>query len=143
MKNNQPNGDNKIVALYHVIYAHETFEDGAQAIMDILIMAENKEPGRPRALYLDIDEHRNQKGGFDADMHELQSVFLMSMVFPYVTRIKCPLYDFGNKNPQRNDVPASFFIANSKKEAEQKAKESKMPVVLTDGNDFVPKEENK
>jgi len=34
----------------------------------LVYVAEKKEPGKPRILYLDIDGHRNAQGRFDADM---------------------------------------------------------------------------
>jgi hypothetical protein len=67
----RPSGGGKAIALYHAVYAHEGFEDAARAILEITRKAAQEYPGQPRLLYVDIDGHRNAKGGFDSDMYEL------------------------------------------------------------------------
>lgn len=68
--------DDRAVAIYHVVYSHEGFEESAQILFKLVQRAQRVMPGKPRQLYLDIEGHRNSEGGFDADMLELQTVFL-------------------------------------------------------------------
>ena len=56
------------VALYHRVMRWENFEKAAKDLVSLVYVAEKKEPGKPRMLYLDIDGHRNAQGRFDADM---------------------------------------------------------------------------
>lgn len=100
----------KATALYHVVYAHETFEHAAKTLLDLVRMAEETEPGAPRRLYLDIDGHRNASGGFDADMLELQNEFLLGFLMPFLSEATCPLIRVQNPKPQVNNVPETLTI---------------------------------
>ena len=97
----------KAIALYHVVYAHETFEDAAQAVFEMVQHAQREFPGRPRGLYLDIDGHRNSKGGFDAGMRELQQDYILGFLMPYLTEVAMPLGRYKRKSGtgQRDDLP--------------------------------------
>src|SRR3972149_6969279 len=64
------------VAIYHVVYEHEDFNHAANALFTLVQRAQHLQPGKKRKLFLDIEGHRNSKGGFDADMLELQKEFL-------------------------------------------------------------------
>jgi hypothetical protein len=72
-----PDPDGKAIALYHVVYRHERFEEAAQALFEMVRYAQGEFPGRPRMLFLDIEGHRNSQGGFDAEMYELQRDFVL------------------------------------------------------------------
>ena len=61
----------KAIALYHRIMKRENFETAAQDLFQLLVNAQKREPNKPRILYVDIDGHRNEAGGFDRDMLEL------------------------------------------------------------------------
>ena len=68
------------------------------------------QPGKPRCLYFDIDEHRNEAGGFDRDAFEIQTKFLFDVLGPYLTECHSPLLSmrgerYWNSNTQREDVP--------------------------------------
>jgi len=102
--------DDKAVALYHVVYAEEGFDEAAQALFSLVQIAEQKEPGKDRILYLDIDGHRNPEGGFDAEMLELQNEFLLGFLGSYLSEINTPLMSVKNKESQRNDVPPALDI---------------------------------
>ena len=56
------------VALYHRVMRWENFEKAAKDLVSLVYVAEKKEPGKPRILYLDIDGHRNAQGRYDEDM---------------------------------------------------------------------------
>lgn len=98
------------VALYHRIYARESFEKAAQDLFEMIQRTAKQFPGRPRTLYLDIDGHRNSKGGFDTDMFELQSNFLPQILAPFLTEMHIPLGAFQNSKPQRDDLPDRLDI---------------------------------
>ena len=42
----------KATALYHVVYAHETFDQAAKALLALTRQAQETHPGEPRRLYL-------------------------------------------------------------------------------------------
>ena len=67
-------GQNKIV-LYHRVMRRENFEKAATDIFNLLKSAQTKSPNVARILYVDIDGHKNDQGGYDNDMFELQKDF--------------------------------------------------------------------
>ena len=69
--------DDRYAALYHVVHEHEGFAESAQNLFKMVQRAQQLQPGRKRVLFLDIEGHRNSNGGFDADMLELQTDFLL------------------------------------------------------------------
>lgn len=143
MSNNQDDkqhGDHKGAVIYHRVLAHETFEEASAAIMRLLLDAQENAPNEPRYLCMDVDGHRNKAGGYDRDMAELQTEFMLSTVFQFVTEIHCPLLRVRNEH-QDNNVPAEFFIASSAEEAAKRAMESETPVKLFLG-DVIRKEIN-
>ena len=105
-----PTADDRDVALYHVVYAHETFNESAQALLALVQSAEEKRPGKPRRLFLDIEGHRTEHGTFDDEMLELQQSFLRTFLLRYLSEIHAPLCRVKNSNPQDNDVPPELRI---------------------------------
>ena len=101
----KPDADS--VALYHVVYAQENFEESVQR-------AQRLHPGNKRKLYLDIEGHRNSEGGFDTDMLELQKDFLLGFLSPYLSEIHCPLVSVTNSEPQENDIPPAMIIRDER-----------------------------
>jgi hypothetical protein len=83
--------DDRAVAIYHVVYSHEGFEESAQLLFKLVQRAQRVMPGKPRMLVLDIEGHRNSDGGFDADMFELLTVFLPDFLARFLSEIYCPL----------------------------------------------------
>ena len=104
----KPDADS--VALYHVVYAQEDFEESAQTLLRLVQRAQRLRPGKKRKLYLDIEGHRNSEGGFDTDMLELQKDFLLGFLSPYLSEIHCPLVSVTNSEPQENDIPPTMII---------------------------------
>jgi hypothetical protein len=99
-------GDQKpAIALYEVMKAYETFEDIAEHLHQMIMMAIVKNPGMRRVLYLDVDEHRNEAGGFDHDSHELQKEFILGFLMPFLSEVHLPLIAATNPWPQRDDIP--------------------------------------
>ena len=102
--------DDRAVALYHVVYAHESFEEVAHALFELVRISQNQQPGKPRKLFLDIDGHRNEQGGFDADMFELQQNFLPQVLSRYLSEIHSPLGQIKNRKPQDDNLPPELRI---------------------------------
>jgi hypothetical protein len=100
----------RYVALYHVVYSHESFEEAAQALHAIVRDAQAKCPNQRRALFLDIEGHRNEQGGFDSDMLELQEHFLVGFLGQFLSEIHCPLADMTRDSGQNNDIPDRLDI---------------------------------
>jgi hypothetical protein len=100
----------EVAAIYHRVYAHEGFEEAAQTLFKLVQQAQQLRPNKKRVLFLDIDGHRNDQGGFDADMFELQTRFLAGFLGRFLTEFTCPLASAKNENPQDNDIPDSLNI---------------------------------
>jgi hypothetical protein len=98
------------IALYHLVYAHEGFEEAAQAVFTLVQAAQQRHPGKKRTLYLDIEGHRQGGGGFDPDMVELQQTFLLGFLSPYLSEIHAPLVRATNTKPQANELPPTLVI---------------------------------
>jgi hypothetical protein len=101
----EPTTEDRAVALYHVVYAHETFEEAVKALVALVQNAEDKRLEKSRRLFLDIEGHRNEHGGFDDDMRELQQGFLTTFLSRYLSEIHLPLCQLQNANPQDNVIP--------------------------------------
>ncbi len=97
------NGERKL-ALYHVIYTHEGFEESAKKFFGLIRYTQERHPGEGRYLFLDIDDHRDSAGNFDSDMMALKD-FLLVLLLPFLTEISSPFGTFRNPGPQNNDVP--------------------------------------
>ena len=102
--------DGKCVAIYHVVHAHEGFEEAAQALFGLVRRAQATAPGRERRLFLDIEGHRVAEGGFDSDMFELQNDFLGCFLAPFLSEISSPLLAYRNPRPQENELPEDLII---------------------------------
>jgi hypothetical protein len=109
----------RAVAIYHVVYAHEGFEESAQALFRLVQNAQRQQPGKKRNLFLDIDGHRNNEGGFDSDMHELQNEFVLGFLSQFLSEIHAPLFHAKNPKPQSDDIPPELIIRDKTEEDEQ------------------------
>lgn len=99
------------VSLYHVVAEDDGFEQAAQDVVALLREAEERFPGWPRVLYLDIAGHVDATGRFTDEFVEFQQEFLFSVVAPFVTALETPLTrGLVNPEPQRNDVPDRLRI---------------------------------
>lgn len=108
-----PNNDTKRIAIYHVVYENENFEDAASTLFGLISNAQQKFPDYERILYLDIDGHRDKKGVFDEDMFELQCQYILGFLFKYLSKAYLPIVEVENKEGQRNDIPEKFFILSN------------------------------
>lgn len=92
--------DSNMIAVYHVVYENESFNDAVQDLVELTYKTTKEYPNRKRVLYLDIDGHRNNKGGFDDDMYELQKNFILDNLIYYYTEVNLPLVRVKNKYKQ-------------------------------------------
>ncbi|MFF3003986.1 HNH endonuclease [Kitasatospora sp. NPDC057940] len=100
----------KAVAIYHDMAVYENFERAAKRIFECVQSAEREKPGAPRHLYIDVQGHRNEQGGFDHDAFELIHDFALKYLFEYLTEVGTPLIHVRNNKPQRNDLPDALRI---------------------------------
>lgn len=114
----------KAVALYHVVFKNENFETSANILFDMVKHTQKYQPNTERHLYLDIEGHKNKKGGFDHDMFELQKDFVLGFLLKYLSKVSMPLVRVKNEN-QTNDIPDKLMIFASKEDAEKFKRESK------------------
>jgi len=106
----------KVVALYHLVYAYEGFEESAQALFRLVQRAQRVRPGKERKLFLDIEGHRDDEGAFDSDMLELQEHFLLGVLARYLSETHCPLVTARNPNPQDDEIPPLLAIQDRETE---------------------------
>lgn len=125
------------IALYHVVRPREKFNFSAQSIMKCLQIAQKNKPDVPRVLYLDIEGHRNKAGGFDHDMYELQTHFMLKFVAGFVSEIHMPLGEgyISNPKPQNNDIPERLDIFENREQAERCNYHESVDFALVDLND--------
>jgi len=98
------------VAIYHLVYENEGFEESAQHLFKLVQDAQSKFPGKIRLLFLDIEGHRNSEGGFDSGMLELQKDFLLGFLNQFLSEIHTPLINAKNPNPQSDSIPERLII---------------------------------
>ena len=99
-------GFDNTVSIYQLVEADETFEEAAGALFGLLREAQERFPGWPRVVYLDIHGHAGDTAGFDDDFREYQQEFLFSVIAPFVTALDAPMIGAVlNPEAQRNDVP--------------------------------------
>lgn len=98
------------LAIIHRVHAHEDFNRTAQILLTLLNNAQRQHPGKQRCLYLDIDGHRDAKGDYDHDMHELQTKYMEEFLIHFLTRAVTPSGTFQNPNPQNDNIPASLNL---------------------------------
>jgi hypothetical protein len=101
------------VAIYHRVYASEGFDEAAQTLFRLVQQSQSTSPGAERLLYIDIDGHRNEAGGFDSDMFELQQHFVLGFLMQFLTEVNMPLAPSVRRkadSPQSNDIPEALTI---------------------------------
>ncbi len=98
-------GTERAIALYHVVYRHERFEEAAQALFSLVRDAQARFPDQRGELFLDIEGHRDEQGGFDPDMFELQQDFLLGFLGRFLSEIHTPLITVSKPKGQENNIP--------------------------------------
>lgn len=102
--------EKQALAIYHCVLESEGFEETAQILFNLVREAQKKHPGEKRALYIDIEGHRNPSGGFDRDMLELQKEYICGFLLPYLTEVHIPLVKAENSSAQNNNLPDMLLI---------------------------------
>ncbi|MDR0591346.1 MAG: HNH endonuclease [Candidatus Nomurabacteria bacterium] len=98
------------IAIYHYVFEDEDFETSAQILFKLVQAAQKQQPGANRVLYLDIEGHRNKQGGYDHDMYELQTEFMLGLLMNYISEVYMPLNHCLNSGPQDDDIPGTLAI---------------------------------
>jgi hypothetical protein len=98
------------VALYHSVYKNEGFNESAEALFKLIKHTSQQFKAKNRILYLDIEGHRNELGGFDHDMFELQQNFILGFLMPYLTEVRMPLVAVKNNQKQIDEFPEELII---------------------------------
>ncbi len=98
------------VAIYHLVLSNDTFDTTADVLVRLVKQTQDLRPNMNRALYLDIEDHRNAEGGFDQDMFELQRYFILGVLMPYISELYMPLLRAKNQKLQRSDLPSEVKI---------------------------------
>lgn len=114
----RPDGDG--VAIYHRMKSREDFAETARILALLVKKAIREHPGQPRHLFLDIDGHRNDAGGYDHDAFELMAHFIPNILGPHLTRIpNLPEAGTWFENPNQNDdLPDLLMIQPEPAEGE-------------------------
>ena len=112
-----------MIALYHRVFRRENFETAANDLMGLLYTAQEKQPNEPRVLYVDIDGHKNEVGGFDDDMVELQLDFGVKVLLQFVEELHFPMYAIKNPKEQKNNSPKKLVIENQRNERDTSLEE--------------------
>lgn len=94
----------KSIAIQHTVFAEENFQTAARMLYKLIYTAQQKFPNQKRILYLDIEGHRNNAGGYDRDMLELQKEFMLDFLLPYLSVAHLPLCSVENTKLQKNEL---------------------------------------
>lgn len=70
---------NRGAAVYHRVYGREGLEQSCRILFE-LIQSAAWHIGGPIYLYLDIDNHQIEEGGFDSEMYALQVDFIAGIL---------------------------------------------------------------
>lgn len=109
----------KTIAIYHAVFADEDFEKAASDIHGLVVACAKKYPGLKRHLFIDIDGHRNDTGGFDADMFEFQRHFVLGYLVEnrFVSAVAQPLASVKIKGCQSDNMPDVLVVAKDAEHA--------------------------
>lgn len=99
------------VSLYHVVGEEDGFERAAHDLFALVQEAQERFPGWPRLLFLDIRGHLDTLGRFEDAFVELQQEFMFGFLGPFLTAVDLPLVSALNPEPQRNDLPDKIVVA--------------------------------
>ena len=106
----KPNKE-KSIAVYHIVYKNENFNDAAHATIDLTRECTKNFKNKKRKLFLDIEGHRLKDGTFDHDMWELQFQFIAKNLLFYYSEIHMPSVTIQNPYEQIEEaIPDNFII---------------------------------
>ena len=99
------------VSLYQRVGPETTFDEAAREAFRLVKEAQDKYPNWPRVFYLDIEGHKGDQRGYDADFFEFQQEFWFATIAHFVTAFETPLVGaLMNPELQRNDIPDELSI---------------------------------
>ncbi|MEU4600291.1 HNH endonuclease signature motif containing protein [Nocardia sp. NPDC023988] len=98
------------VLLRHDMAVYENYERCTRRIFQMLQRTQLLFPGKPRHLWISVQGHRNDAGGFDHDAHEVIRNFALELMLPYLSKVSTPLIQASNSGRQCNDVPELYEI---------------------------------
>lgn len=113
------------VVLNCCISEKETFEQAATKIYNLIYTMGKRYPKQKRTLIVEIRGHRNEEGGYDKDMFELQYEFLLKCMLPFVHNLHIPLISVKNEKQQQDLDSPKLMIFDSKKEMKAKVEKLK------------------
>ncbi|MFI9848394.1 HNH endonuclease [Nonomuraea sp. NPDC051941] len=90
---------------------YENFERCARRIFEVVKLAQRTNPGAPRHLYLDIQGHKNDEGGYDRDARELMRHFILEFLWPYLSEAHMPIIHIKKNEGQLDDLPDLLSIS--------------------------------
>jgi hypothetical protein len=102
-KANSTRPEPKAIAIYHVMYAAEDFDDTADILFQLVKSAAATNPGQPRHLYFDVEGHRNAEGGYDSEAMDVYG-FIIKYLAEWLTEFPGPLSRYRNEH-QSEDIP--------------------------------------
>ncbi|HUF08868.1 MAG TPA: hypothetical protein VMO47_06075 [Rhodothermales bacterium] len=103
-------GFDNVVSIYHVVDEADDFQSAAAHVFGMIKEAQERYPDWPRVFYLDVNGHKGDRAGFDADFFEFQQEFLIAGLGPFLTALDMPLVSVWNPEPQRNDLPDALAV---------------------------------
>ena len=98
------------VAIRHVVRRHEGFDESARTLLELVKSAQERNPGKRRVLYLEVEGHRNSAGGFDDDMIELMKEYVIGFLGRHLSEVHTPLVHIEATTPQGDDIPDELKI---------------------------------
>jgi hypothetical protein len=98
------------VSIYHVVEEDDGFEEAAHDLFDLLKESQERFPGWPRVLYLDIDGHVRDDDRLTEDMVELQQEFLIAAMGKFFTALALPIVAVVNPDEQVNELPDELVL---------------------------------
>jgi len=98
------------VSIYHVVGEDDGFEEAAQDVFDLLKESQDRFPGWPRVLYLDVNGHLDEDGRFEDEMVELQQEFLIAAMGRFFTALALPIVAVVNPDGQDDEVPDELVL---------------------------------
>lgn len=101
------------VVLEHRMLENANFDLTSHMIISSLKSTQKKFPFRSRILVIEVEGHRNDKGGFDNDAYEIIFEFALVMILRYCSAIFTPLGGYTNPYPQWNNIPDDFSVSDS------------------------------
>jgi hypothetical protein len=109
------------IVICHVMSRDEGFEETARLLFELIKRTAELHPGRRRALFFQVEGHRDRRGVFDRDALKLIWDFIPGALGPYLIAFRTPLAWVRTQRPQNNDVPSALDVPLLPKSAERAA----------------------